>query len=183
LSSILRTHVARLAVGVAAAAAASAVSMGPAAASPDAPAALHTAALSGATDTIHPDGMPYSCVYPTNGGNIGIIPPSTLSAGQAVCPGNLAYELVQQGDGNLVIYNSGGSPIWASNTDGHPGAYSVMQNDGNFVVYNGGGGPLWATNTDGHSGAYACMQVDGNFVIYAPGGAFCSGTPLWASNT
>lgn len=183
MSSSLRTHVARFAVSVAAAAAATAFGMGPAAATADGPASLHTAAQSGSTESVHPDGMPYSCVYPKNGGNIGILPPSTLTAGDAFCPGNLAYELVQQGDGNLVIYNGGGSPIWATNTDGNPGAYSVMQNDGNFVVYNSGGGPIWATNTDGHPGAYACMQVDGNFVIYAPGGGFCSGTALWASNT
>jgi hypothetical protein len=183
LSSFFRTHVARLAVSVAAAAAASAFGMGPAAATADGPAALQTVAQSGSTESVQPDGMPYSCVYPKNGGNIGIAPPSTLTAGVALCPGNLAYELVQQGDGNLVIYNSGGGPIWATNTDGHPGAYSVMQNDGNFVVYDAGGTALWATHTDGHPGAYACMQVDGNFVVYAPGGAFCSGTPLWASNT
>jgi hypothetical protein len=63
--------------------------------------------------------------------------------------------LMQQ-DGNFVLYdgnfNSGGglgTPVWASNTSGNPGAYLGVQNDGNLVVYLGPTA-LWASNTGGH---------------------------------
>jgi hypothetical protein len=54
-----------------------------------------------------------------------------------------------QGDGNLVIYNTSGVPLWASNTYGNPGAYFAFQNDANLVVYSAAGKPLWASNTAG----------------------------------
>ena len=41
-----------------------------------------------------------------------------------------------QGDGNLVIYE-GSKALWASHTNGHPGAYFAVQDDGNIVVYEG----------------------------------------------
>jgi hypothetical protein len=58
-------------------------------------------------------------------------------------------ELDMQTDGNLVLY-SGSSAVWATGTEGHPGAYLVMQNDGNLVLYDSMGSPLWATNTCCH---------------------------------
>ena len=50
---------------------------------------------------------------------------------------------VMQGDGNFVVYNSGGGPVWWSGTDGNPGAYLAIQDDGNLVVYSSGGTVLW----------------------------------------
>jgi hypothetical protein len=51
-----------------------------------------------------------------------------------------------QDDGNFVLYDQDNAPVWASNTDGNPGAYLAVQDDGNVVVYQNGS-PLWATNT------------------------------------
>jgi hypothetical protein len=51
-----------------------------------------------------------------------------------------------QGDGNLVVYTQDGVPVWASGTQGNPGAEVVMQDDGNLVVYSSGRA-LWASNT------------------------------------
>jgi hypothetical protein len=51
--------------------------------------------------------------------------------------------LEMQGDGNLVLY-TGSTPLWASRTDGHPGAYFQVLDDGNIVVYSQTGQPLWA---------------------------------------
>jgi len=47
--------------------------------------------------------------------------------------------------GDLVIYNSGSSPVFSTSTGGHSGAYLVCQNDGNIVIYDSGSSPLWAT--------------------------------------
>ena len=182
MSNTLRTHAARVAVGVAAVAAASAVSMGPAAAA-DSPSGLHVAGLSGSTQVVHPDGLPYRCTVGGGGGNVAIFAPSVMSDGTAVCSGNYQYELVQQQDGNLVVYRaSDGHPTWASNTAGDYGALATMQDDGNFVIYEPDGSAPWSSRTSGHPGAYACIQNDGVFVIYAPGGGFCSGEVLAASN-
>ena len=52
-----------------------------------------------------------------------------------------------QYDGNLVVYDGNGKPLWASNTAGNAGSIAVMQDDGNFVVYDANSKPIWATNT------------------------------------
>jgi hypothetical protein len=85
--------------------------------------------------------------------------------------------LVMQGDGNLVLYRSGGKARWATGTNGTV-SQAVMQGDGNFVMYGPGGAYIWDTATDGHPGAYLIVQDDGNVVIYDP-----AGNPLWATNT
>jgi hypothetical protein len=37
--------------------------------------------------------------------------------------------------------------LWASFTDGHPGASAVMQSDGNHVISTDSGQELWASDT------------------------------------
>jgi hypothetical protein len=59
---------------------------------------------------------------------------------------------VMQVDGNLVVYDVADRPVFASGTDGNPGAFLVCQDDGNLVIYRGGAPPspataLWATGT------------------------------------
>src|SRR5207237_2512941 len=46
------------------------------------------------------------------------------------------FDLIMQGDGNLVLYRrSDSKPLWASNTNGKGATFAVMQGDGNFVLY------------------------------------------------
>jgi len=45
------------------------------------------------------------------------------------------YAAVQQGDGNFVLYRSGGRPQWANGANG-PTAWTIMQSDGNLVSYD-----------------------------------------------
>lgn len=73
------------------------------------------------------------------------------------------YQLIVQGDGNLVLYGPWG-PAWATNTGGS-NARLVMQHDGNLVLYRGDGAVLWATNRWG-SNARLVVQNDGNLVVY-----------------
>lgn len=57
------------------------------------------------------------------------------------------FELDMQADGNLVAY-SGAGPRFASQTDGHPGAFLRMQDDGNLVILTSSGQPIWSTKTN-----------------------------------
>ena len=98
-----------------------------------------------------------------------------LLAGQGLTSSNGSYRLVVQGDGNAVVYASGGRAIWNSRTAGQSGVRLVMQSDGNLVLY-GVRGALWNTRSGGHPGARAVLQSDGNFVVYGS-----DGRPLWNS--
>ena len=113
-------------------------------------------------------------------------------------------KLIMQTDGNLVLYDSSNSPIWASNTvrvpDGldyistamkegvlYPGQniatadrnyWLALQTDGNLVLYSADYRPIWASNTDGRDVQRLIVQPDGNLVLYR-----ANGTPVWATNT
>lgn len=109
-------------------------------------------------------------------------PGSTFWGGTYICSGG--WEFFNQGDGNLVIYNSAGGAVWSSRTDYGLPLRVDMQGDGNFVKYYADNVAAWATGTSGNPGAYVCFQRDGNMVIYAPSGSYsCSGRALWASGT
>ena len=96
-----------------------------------------------------------------------------LTAGNAIRSYNGEYSLLQQTDGNLVLYR-GKTPLWSSKTTGS-GVYTLMQKDGNFVVYQGTK-PLWSSNTSGNAGASLTVQNDGNLVVYGK-----DHRVLWAS--
>jgi hypothetical protein len=131
-----------------------------------------------------PDG---TAAFTTSGGTPP--PPPRLCGGFSVRPtqtyppgwsfSNCKGLLAMQTDGNFVLYNQHGVPIWATNTAGHPGAEAVWQNDGNLVVYTASGQPIWASNTAGRApNGYFNLQDDGNLVIYN-----AAGQPVYASNT
>jgi tyrosinase len=104
-------------------------------------------------------------------------PGQVLNPGDQIRSSSGRYSFVYQGDGNLVLYD-GGTPLWASATDGQPVGVCIMQGDGNLVIYARGGLALWASNTWQHPGSRLVVQDDGNVVIYRP-----DSTPVWATNT
>jgi len=55
---------------------------------------------------------------------------------------------IMQADGNFVLYNFDGKPLWSSKTNGQNNAFLTMQDDGNVVIYKPDV-PVWATNTSG----------------------------------
>jgi len=57
------------------------------------------------------------------------------------------HRAVFQGDGNLVVYNQYGAPLWASHTHGS-GSSLNLQGDGNLVIYDVHGNALWASGTN-----------------------------------
>jgi hypothetical protein len=54
-----------------------------------------------------------------------LLPGETLQAGQWISAGR--DTLAMQGDGNLVLYAPGSTPIWATNTAGNDGAQLIMR--------------------------------------------------------
>jgi hypothetical protein len=109
--------------------------------------------------------------------NGGLGPDERLQSHEYLSSPNGEYRLTMQEDGNLVLTARDGRVIWATMTDGHPGASLVMQAaDGNLVVYDGGT-PLWNSGTAGNPGAVLAVQDDANLVIYS------SHRVAWTSNT
>ena len=118
---------------------------------------------------------PSSCTGSTSCGTLTANQYLTTNQSLASCDGR--FDLVMQGDDNLVVYE-GGTPLWASNTVNDGAVKAIMQGDGNFVLYTASGSPVWASNTPGNSGAYLTMESDGNLEVFS-----ASGAVLWASNT
>ena len=107
-----------------------------------------------------------------------------------------------QADGNFVVYDGAGFPLWASGTSGTAGGILSLQADGNLVVYNGAGQPLWTANSNipaeftwsagqfslgtgqwaQTQGRRLIMQSDCNLVLLNVSNALV-GQPLWHSDT
>ncbi|MER7755794.1 hypothetical protein [Kitasatospora sp. NPDC097643] len=84
------------------------------------------------------------------------------------------YQLIMQGDGNLVEYRWDGDPTqgsqsrsvcWASNTYGSGANHATYQGDGNFVVYTPGGFAAWASNTQGRGGSTVDINSRGALYV------------------
>ena len=93
-----------------------------------------------------------------------------LSTGKTVNSCDGRFSLTMQTDGNLVLYQTGGSALWSTQTNGTNAQFAYMQHDGNFVLYNPSGYPLWNSGTWGNPGSWFAVQSDGNLVVYAPDG-------------
>ncbi|WP_117213866.1 S8 family serine peptidase [Allorhizocola rhizosphaerae] len=116
-----------------------------------------------------PNILLHSIVTPPAPGTNVLVRGQALTGGQHIRSNVGNHELVMQGDGNLVQYQ-GGLALWASGTQGNPGAFVIMQHDGNLVIYRSNGTAIWATNTWGTAADALVMQDDGNVVLYGPGG-------------
>jgi hypothetical protein len=105
------------------------------------------------------------------------LPPGVLAPGQSLVSPRGRYQLIVQGDGNVVLYAWDGRVLWHAGTNGHPGAWVAMQGDGNLVVYSAAGQPLWNAQTNGNPGARGVLQDDGNLVVYRS-----DWSPAWWTN-
>jgi hypothetical protein len=109
----------------------------------------------------------------------------TLPSGYAMPPGSRldspsgCFSLVQQTDGNLVLYNNyRRQALWHTGTYNRAVKWTTMQGDGNFVMYNPSNQAIWASGTNGRGGTKLVMQNDANAVIYRS-----NGQAVWATNT
>jgi hypothetical protein len=105
----------------------------------------------------------------------------SLRVGQELRSANGMYQLILQGDGNLVLYEPGG-PVWATDTWTLPQLLRPtrldMQTDGNVVLYNDFNYVGWSPNIYGKGGDRLVVQDDRNVVVYTS-----SGAPVWATDT
>jgi hypothetical protein len=120
--------------------------------------------------------------YPGPGGG-GPSGDSELTQGESLNPGqhikspDNRFTFTYQLDGNIVLYQDGVGPIWASGSSGYGASGQLlMQPDGNLVLYGAGG--IWHTFTYGAPGAKLKVQVDGNAVIYDANGQW-----IWQTYT
>lgn len=112
---------------------------------------------------------------PPPASDCGLVTANTaIGVNQPVTSCDGRYNLVMQGDGNLVFYGPNGA-IWHSQTHGNPGATASFQGDGNLVVYSVWGTALWHAQTHGNPGATLNVQNDGRLVIRR-----ANGSALWS---
>lgn len=115
----------------------------------------------------------------------------TMYEGDYLTSSNGLYQLILQGDGNLVMYGPEHSVIWHTHTNGigFPPFRLVAQADRNVVLYHspssGTNIALWSTHTSvdpGRPGCFFVLQDDRNLVLYEPkaGGGY---QPVWQSHT
>ncbi len=110
--------------------------------------------------------------------NTAIIQGGMMLPGQSIQTADRTRTLVLQSDGNLVLYNASGIPLWNTGTNGKSTAFAIMQTDGNLVIYDTSYRPLWSSQTDGRGMSYLRLQDDSNLVIYN-----LSARPTWATMT
>jgi alpha-tubulin suppressor-like RCC1 family protein len=67
-------------------------------------------------------------------------------------PTSAGHAIVQQSDGNFVVYDASGKWWFTAAITGYPNAYLVLEDDGAIYLYSQNGSPLWAVN-DPYRGA------------------------------
>ena len=100
-----------------------------------------------------------------------------MAAGDTLRSPDGRYRFTMQSDGNGVVYDAAGRPVFASGTR-LAGSTLTLQSDGNTVVYAPGRVPLWHTRTAGRPASHLTMQSDGNLVLYGT-----DGRATWSSRT
>jgi hypothetical protein len=98
-----------------------------------------------------------------------------INQGISSCDGR--FTLIQQGDGNLVLYQIGSKALWSTQTNGKPGDTTVMQEDGNLVIY-GASGAIWSSGSYNHPGAWLSLDDHGALIVFD-----VKGQPIWWNGT
>ncbi|MGI5246611.1 hypothetical protein [Dactylosporangium sp. CA-139066] len=97
--------------------------------------------------------------------------------GQITSPNGVYRLVLQDFDGNLVLYKNGTKALWAFGP--RFDSYFKNQTDGNLVAYLSEGPAVWASNTSGKGAGTLVLQDDGNLVLYRNS----DHGVIWATNT
>ncbi|MEV6062677.1 hypothetical protein AB0L62_21975 [Nocardia asteroides] len=87
------------------------------------------------------------------------------------------YELWLQGDGNLVLYRTGGEALWSTGTT--TGERLVNQTDGNLVLYTGTGTAVWSSRTWTAGPSTLVLEDSGRLALYRDD----TGALTWSAGT
>jgi hypothetical protein len=99
-----------------------------------------------------------------------LYPNQALNPGEILVSANGDYTLIMQHDGNLVLYDYWGSPVWDSGTCCTSDMSGVlMQTDGNLVMYDIYAVPHWASNTSTYPNGYAWVTNWGTVYVIQGG--------------
>jgi hypothetical protein len=96
-----------------------------------------------------------------------LLPGQSLGVNQSMSSCDGRFTLIQQGDGNLVMYQNGVGALWSSLTSGTTANVTIMQGDGNLVTYTPEFKPLWSAQSDGNPGAWLELDNHGSMVIHS----------------
>lgn len=134
-------------------------------------------------------------------GNLELYVNSAL-AWESRTAGSKATKLINQPDGNLVLYTSNNVAVWSTSTSGGGASRLILEGDGDLVLYSGST-PIWSSGTgslkeetigshfftvggailpgqsiNSPDGRYRLvLQGDGNLVLYSPIRA------IWSTST
>lgn len=84
------------------------------------------------------------------------------------------FMLLDQSDGNLVLYGPSGPILWTGTSGAALGTY--MNPSGHVEVYSQGPTLVWQSGTAGNNGAYMRVQDDGHIALVAANGSILA---LW----
>lgn len=103
-------------------------------------------------------------------------PPGTpMRAGTYLTSPNGYHRLTVQGDGNVVLTNSGAA-VSSTRTTGTLDARLVLQEDGNLVVFSGAAKAAWTSQTSGYGVQALTLGDDGTLRLVE-----VDGTATWDS--
>jgi hypothetical protein len=100
-----------------------------------------------------------------------------ILGGKITSPNGVYTLVLQDFDGNLVLYKNGTQALWAFGP--RADSWFVNQPDGNMVAYRSEGGVAWSSNTYGRGAGTLELQDDGNLVLYRNSDR----AVIWATNT
>lgn len=106
-----------------------------------------------------------------------LLPNQTLQPNQFLESSNGKYQLLMQGDGNLVLYENYSVAVWDTGTTNAGACKFVSQGDGNAVLYDTDNQPVWHSGTFNSGECRLLVQNDGNIVLYNND----TGTAVWDS--
>ena len=105
---------------------------------------------------------------------------NSVDAGRRLVAGDTmsnstGYTLTVQTDGN-VVERRGATAVWATRTEGNPGAVFDVQTDGNLVVRSSSGRALWNSGSAGRPAGQMVLNDTGELQVFA-----ASGEPIWSN--